>query len=96
MACFGSGIDQDPKIWNSIVRQCLVQNMLKKDIENYGILKLTEIGKSFLQYMRRDFMTSLERHKFMSNAMFGPKVLQANRSFVAEQIILLPMALENL
>ena len=46
---FGSGEDENPKIWNPVVRQALLEGFLKKDVENYGILKLTSAGKRFMK-----------------------------------------------
>lgn len=47
--CFGSGKYQDAKIWSGVIRQCLVEKLLDKDIENYGILKVSEKGYKFLE-----------------------------------------------
>ena len=44
---FGSGEDMDEKLWNPVIRQALIAGFLKKDVENYGILKLTSAGKKF-------------------------------------------------
>jgi len=44
---FGSGKDKDSHFWNSIIRQALLHNFLIKEIENYGILKLTDRGNTF-------------------------------------------------
>ena len=46
---FGSGEDIDPKIWNPVIRQALIAGYLKKDLENYGLLKLTSAGKKFMK-----------------------------------------------
>ena len=46
---FGSGEDMDDKIWNPVLRQALIAGYLKKDVENYGLLKLTSAGKKFLK-----------------------------------------------
>jgi ATP-dependent DNA helicase RecQ len=46
---FGSGEDEDEKIWNPVVRQALIAGYLKKDVENYGLLKLTAAGKRFMK-----------------------------------------------
>ena len=46
---FGSGEDDDPKIWNPVIRQALIAGYLKKEVENYGLLKLTSAGKKFLK-----------------------------------------------
>ena len=46
---FGSGEDEDEKLWNPVIRQALIAGYLKKDVENYGLLKLTAAGKRFLK-----------------------------------------------
>jgi ATP-dependent DNA helicase RecQ len=46
---FGSGEDMDEKLWNPVIRQALIAGLLKKDVENYGILKLTSAGKKFMK-----------------------------------------------
>ncbi|MCQ2960047.1 MAG: DNA helicase RecQ [Bacteroidales bacterium] len=45
---FGWGDDHDAKYWNAIVRQLLLGRLLDKEIENYGLLKITEQGEEFL------------------------------------------------
>lgn len=46
---FGSGKDKEVHLWNSLVRQMLLENLIKKDIEEYGLLKMTEKGEKFLK-----------------------------------------------
>ncbi len=46
---FGTGEDMDSKLWNPVIRQALISGYIKKDVENYGILKLTAAGKKFLK-----------------------------------------------
>ena len=46
---FGAGEDENPKLWNPVIRQALIAGMLKKDVENYGLLKLTAAGKRFMK-----------------------------------------------
>ena len=46
---FGSGEEEDPKLWNPVIRQALLMGYLKKDVENYGLLKLTAAGKKFIK-----------------------------------------------
>ncbi len=41
--------DKDMLFWNTVLRQALIKNLLKKDIENYGLLKLVEGGKKFMK-----------------------------------------------
>jgi len=44
----GAGDFEDTYFWNAVIRQALVENLLLKDIENYGLLKITEKGKDFM------------------------------------------------
>ena len=46
---FGIGEDDDDKIWNPVIRQALIAGYLKKDVENYGLLKITAAGKKFIK-----------------------------------------------
>ena len=46
---FGAGEDVDEKLWNPVIRQALIAGYLKKDVENYGLLKLTSAGKKYLK-----------------------------------------------
>ena len=46
---FGIGEDKDEKFWNMVIRQALIAKFLTKDIENYGLLKLTTKGMEFLE-----------------------------------------------
>ncbi len=47
---FGTGEDEDPKLWNPVIRQALIAGYLKKDVENYGLLKITSAGKRFIKH----------------------------------------------
>jgi ATP-dependent DNA helicase RecQ len=46
---FGSGKDKNEHFWNSLLRQMLLEDIIKKDIEDYGVLKITDKGQSFLK-----------------------------------------------
>ena len=46
---FGSGEDFEEKHWNPVIRQALIAGYLKKDVENYGLLRLTSLGKKFIK-----------------------------------------------
>lgn len=45
---FGCGDDVSDKIWYAVIRQALIAGYLKKDVDNYGVLKVTEKGARFL------------------------------------------------
>ncbi|MCL2414522.1 MAG: DNA helicase RecQ [Bacteroidales bacterium] len=49
LSAFGQGQQKDVSHWNAVVRQCLMLGFVEKDIENYGTVKLTENGRSFMQ-----------------------------------------------
>lgn len=46
---FGQGKDKDLIFWNAVARQCLVNDLLMKEIESYGTLKLTDKGRAFIE-----------------------------------------------
>ena len=46
---FGSGKGKDEHFWNSLLRQMLLDGIIKKDIEDYGVLKITPKGAAFLK-----------------------------------------------
>jgi ATP-dependent DNA helicase RecQ len=46
---FGIGKDQDELFWNSLVRQAMLEKIIEKDIEEYGLLKLTTKGQKFIK-----------------------------------------------
>jgi len=46
---FGLGNDKDNHLWNSLLRQMLLENLIKKDIEEYGLLKMTDKGEKFIK-----------------------------------------------
>ena len=59
---FGAGEDDNPKIWNPVIRQALIAGFLKKEVENYGLLKVTAAGKKFIK-KPHSFMV-VEDHEF--------------------------------
>ena len=46
---FGTGNHQDANYWNSLIRQMLLNELIEKDIVEYGVLKITKSGNSFLK-----------------------------------------------
>lgn len=46
---FGAGEDMDGNIWNPVIRQAIIAGYIKKDVENYGLLKLTPEGRTFMK-----------------------------------------------
>lgn len=59
---FGCGSSQEPAYWTALLRQLLVAGYLKKDIETYGVIHLTDLGKEFIKSPTSFIMT--EDHSF--------------------------------
>ena len=66
---FGSGADEEESTWQNVIRQALLDNYLKKDIENYGILKITKKGKDFLKKPVSFKITKVEEEEEMEEEM---------------------------
>lgn len=49
LAAFASGNDRDNHFWNSLLRQLILEGLLTKDIEEYGVLKFTKKAEAFLK-----------------------------------------------
>ncbi len=49
LSSFGVGKDQTPIFWNTILRKALLENLLEKDIEQYGLLRITEKGHTYIE-----------------------------------------------
>jgi ATP-dependent DNA helicase RecQ len=49
LAVFGIGKAHDELFWNSLIRQAMLEQLIEKDIEEYGLLKLTSKGQKFLK-----------------------------------------------
>ncbi|WP_299017114.1 ATP-dependent DNA helicase RecQ [uncultured Polaribacter sp.] len=54
---FGIGKDKSAGYWMALIRQILVVNFIKKEIEQYGVVKLTEEGKKYLENPTSFLMT---------------------------------------
>ena len=61
---FGCGKEKDSVFWNSLIRHLLVNKLLEKNIESYGVLKLNDISLNYLNEPT-DFYIS-ENHKYDS------------------------------
>lgn len=46
---FGAGEDEDSKVWNPVIRQGIIAGYIEKEVENYGVLKVTAAGKKFIK-----------------------------------------------
>ena len=67
---FGSGSDEEEKTWNAVIRQALIAGYIRKDVENYGLLKITDEGRDFLKHPK-SFMI-VEDKEFEDEETEGP------------------------
>ncbi|MBQ5380001.1 MAG: DNA helicase RecQ [Paraprevotella sp.] len=49
LECFGCGDEHEERFWNAVIRQALIAGYIEKEIENYGILKLTSKAVDFIK-----------------------------------------------
>lgn len=89
-AFFGSGADHDEKYWMALLRQVLVMGYLSKDIETYGIIKITKSG---LDYIKKpvSFMMS-EDHEY--NESEDEAIVTASKSSGTADEVLMGMLRE--
>lgn len=74
---FGEGKDYDQKFWNAVVRQAVVARLLNKEIESYGVLKMTEAGH---EYIKKPYSFMLLKEHDYSAFEGGDDVVVQNNS----------------
>jgi ATP-dependent DNA helicase RecQ len=67
LEAFGSGNGKDDHFWNSLIRQLILEGLLTKDIEEYGVLKFTKKSEAFLK-KPKSFMIVLNNSFAEANA----------------------------
>ena len=68
---FGIGTDKEEHYWMALIRQVIVAGLLQKEIEQYGVLHLTEVGRSFLEQPNSFLMTKDHKYKEEDSAVFS-------------------------
>ena len=72
---FGDGKDKNTSFWTALVRQALVKGLIRKEIESYGLVKMTATGKEFLDHPKSFLMT--EDHNYhdseLASSYVAPK-----------------------
>ncbi len=62
---FGIGADKVEGYWNAVIRQALIENLLLKDIENYGLLKVSQEG---LKYIKKPYKIMIAKdHDYIND-----------------------------
>jgi ATP-dependent DNA helicase RecQ len=83
---FGIGRDKDKRYWMALIRQVLVAGLLKKDIETYGVLRLTDAGRAYLK-APSSFMMS-EDHVFDEESDDGIITAAKGDGAVADEMLM--------
>ena len=87
LAFFGKGKAKDNKYWMALLRQVLVAGFLRKDIETYGVIKLTDEGRDFAKNPVSFMMT--EDHLFAGEQEDGSIITAAKGSgAVADEVLM--------
>ncbi|HET8854906.1 MAG TPA: ATP-dependent DNA helicase RecQ, partial [Salinimicrobium sp.] len=84
-AIFGKGSGKDGKYWMALLRQVLVAGLLRKDIESYGVVKLTPLGEAFLQNPQSFMMT--EDHSYTSEGNDGIITNSKSAGVIDEKLV---------
>lgn len=84
-AFFGCGAKQEERFWMALIRQVLVEGLLSKDIETYGILKLSPKGAAFIENPKSFMMT--EDHEYRDTDD-DPMVSASKSSGVADEALM--------
>ncbi|WP_373056881.1 RecQ family ATP-dependent DNA helicase [Zunongwangia sp. H14] len=82
---FGKGNYKDSKFWMALIRQVLVGGMLKKDIETYGVIKITQKGEDFLEQQESFMMT--EDHIFDATTEASASTSRKSGGAVDQQLV---------
>jgi ATP-dependent DNA helicase RecQ len=81
---FGIGKDRDEHFWNAVLRQSLVAGLIYKDIESYGIVKLTDDGREFLKNPTSFLL--IKEHDYSSDED-GDDVVLSGKSAVLDDVL---------
>ncbi|RCL74556.1 MAG: DNA helicase RecQ [Flavobacteriales bacterium] len=88
---FGIGKDKDEHFWNAVLRQATVFGLLSKDIETFGVLSITEKGRTFIELP--ESFTLLKEHDF-SNTDDDDSIIQSNSKGAAFDEVLYQMLID--
>ena len=91
LSIFGSGKEHDNFYWMALIRQSLVAGFLAKEIETYGVIRLTDKGKQFLESPVSFKMT--EDHKY--DSLDSQPIVRAHSKGVDNALMKLLISLRN-
>jgi ATP-dependent DNA helicase RecQ len=82
LSFFGKGNNHDLIYWMALIRQVLVAGYLRKDIETYGVLKLTPIGRDFIEKPKSFMMTEDHTYNIQSNRNYSNSSDLADKALI--------------
>lgn len=80
---FGVGKEKDEHFWNAVIRQSVVTGLVRKDIETYGVLKLTDEGRAFME-APKSFVLIEERDYLVID---DEPVVQTNKGGAFDEVL---------
>ena len=83
---FGIGKEKDENYWNALIRQTAVSGLISKDVESYGVLKLTAEGREFME-TPRSFQIIKERDYSVIDDEEGEDRSTGGRNAVLDQVL---------
>ena len=83
---FGVGNEKDKRYWMALIRQVLVAGYLKKDIETYGVLRLSDEGRNYIKSPKSFMMT--EDHVFDGESDDGIITASKGNNMVADPVLM--------
>ncbi len=84
---FGIGKDKEDFYWKSVLRQLIVRNYLEKEVESYGVLKLTAPGKAYLKNpVSFQIVEDVDYKKLLTQGI--PVVENTNAAAVFDDVLL--------
>ena len=84
---YGVGKEKDDNFWSSVFRQGLLNNLVYKDIENYGLFKLTDEGRDFIKNPR-SIKISLNHNYDKVTQEFDAAASASGRSAVLDKVLM--------
>lgn len=85
LAGYGSGKTQDEHFWNAAIRQVCLHGLLFKDIETFGVLKITEEGRSFMA--NPTSFTLMKEHDYTKDADSDDVIVEGNKGGVFDDTL---------
>ena len=78
---FGKGADKGEHFWNGVIRQAIVSGLISKDIESYGVLKVSDEGKVFLESPQSIMLTEDHDYSQMESDAGSQAAAQKSAAF---------------